>query len=184
VSFSGDNDGSTIIDDNGVERIVLARAFNTSAANDIEPYKIQTEEVHSEDTSDPSSPNYYNEDFNTLYFDRTKLEEGKKYIFVGTITADGEVRDRVFIPTGATKNVDILVKNAILDLGGTQGINNFSIDVPGFTYTGVNGTLKGYLYEPLDKVPVLTIGAQSGTDTITAPLGAKKKIAGVISSIN
>ncbi|HPS57852.1 MAG TPA: hypothetical protein PK514_07070 [Spirochaetota bacterium] len=161
----GGNDNNTNPENPPVnDRIVLVNTFNTAATNDIEPINIFDTRVF---YGNPDNGGY-DETFNTVFYNASQFEAGKKYIFEGQLDSNGKVKDRVNIQGNVT-NVDIVVNNAIIYAGNFYGNSKLTFDVP-------HGPLNPVT--PLDKVPVLETDSVSAETIITAPNGAKKRIGG------
>jgi len=152
------------------DRIVLANTFNTAATNDIEPTNIFDTVV--------SYGGNYSETFNTVFYNASQFEAGKKYVFNGQLDSNGKVKDRVNIQGNVT-NVDIVVNNATIYAGNFYGNSKLTFDMPCWEQEEYNGIiLKINPKAPLDQVPVLEADSVSSGTVLRGPLGAKKRIAG------
>ena len=148
------------------DRIVLASEFNTAATDDIEPVEIY-ETTMTYGTVGTSS--YYSETFRTAFFNKSQIQDGKKYSFEGEIDSETDkVKTRIWIRDNVT-DIDIKVTNAQLTSGSLYGTNKIDITVPN------NGT---FCFPPFGKCPVLEADSESDTTTITASPRAKKRIGG------
>jgi len=123
-------------------------------------------------------PAIYEETFNTVFFNASQFESGKKYIFNGELDGSGKVVDRIYI-RGNVTGIDITVNNAQFTAGNFYGNTKITFDMPCYQVEEINGKIfKTDPKPPFDKVPVLQATSLSTTTVLKAPGGAKKIIGG------